>query len=152
VETSLINPFITATVHCFDIMLNAELTPGVPIIKQEPGRGYDISGTIGLSGELQGAVSFCFSQAVAERIVSAMTGTPVTAAAPDLADGIGELVNIVAGNAKKDIPAYNFTISLPCVIIGTGHIMSNQSRIPIMIVPFKCTLGEFTMELTFKLP
>jgi len=148
-NVAYINPFISATVACFKNMVFTEAKQGAPTVKREPFPRYDISGIIGLSGGAQGAISLCFPLPSALAAVSAMIGTPITEAGVDLADAIGEIANIIAGFAKRDLAGLNLSISLPNVIINS-HVLSGLSGVPTIIVPFTSPLGPFAMEVSLK--
>jgi chemotaxis protein CheX len=149
-NVSYINPFISATINTFQTMLGIEVKPEKPNIKTSPYPTYDISGIIGLSGTAQGNIAISFPKIIALKIVSKMIGTDIKVVGPELADGIGELANIIAGNAKKDLTQFQLSISLPNVIIGKGHTIANPSGVPAMIVPFVSPLGNFAMEISLK--
>ncbi|MCL2182761.1 MAG: chemotaxis protein CheX [Chitinispirillia bacterium] len=144
-----INPFINATAACFKNMILTDAKQGAPTIKKEPFPRYDISGIIGLSGGAQGSISLCFPMKSALDIVSAMVGAPLTEAGVELADAVGEIANIIAGFAKRDLAGLNLSISLPNVIISS-HVLSGLSGVPTIIVPFTCPLGPFAMEISLK--
>ena len=91
-----------------------------------------------------------FPQDTALKIVSALVGAPMTSLDMDVADAIGELANIVAGNAKKGINGFNLSISLPQVVIGKDHVLSRQSGIPTVVVPFVSSMGNFALEFCLK--
>jgi chemotaxis protein CheX len=149
-NVAYVNPFVGATMNMFKTMLNTELKPGTPMIKKAPLPTYDISGVIGLSGEAQGSIALSFPKIVALKIVSALIGSEIKIVGPELTDGIGELANIIAGNAKQHLTEYNLSISLPNVIIGKDHVIASPSGAPTIIVPFSCTFGEFAMEVSLK--
>jgi chemotaxis protein CheX len=149
-DVSFINPFISATIDCFKKMIYTEVTPRSPSLKNEPYPTYDISGVIGLSGEAQGSISLSFPQDVAIKVISSMLSAQINDKSPELIDGIGEIANIVAGNAKRGLSKYNLSISLPNVILGRNHIIGSQSGVPTIIVPFTSSLGFFSMEVALK--
>ena len=60
-----INPFISATIESFKTMAMAELKPGKIRLKDNTHLTNDIIGIIGLSGEVKGAISLCFTLDVA---------------------------------------------------------------------------------------
>lgn len=148
-DVSFINPFISATIACFNTMIALSVKPGNPDLKKKPFIPYDISGIIGISGDAQGSISLSFEKDTAIKIVSAMLGNPVTDG-PDLVDAIGELANIVAGNAKSGLSQFSLSISLPNVIIGNGHILSSQTGTQSLVIPFYSDLGKFNMEISLK--
>ncbi len=145
-----INPFISSTIETYKTMLNCIATPGKPILKQAPYTTYDITGNIGLSGSAHGSISLAFKEKAAVDTVSAMLGTTLSADKPEIIDGIGELVNIIAGYAKKDLTEYNLEISLPSVIIGRDVVVTVPSGVSAFIVPFSSRISNFTMEIALE--
>ena len=147
-EAALINPFISATIDTYKNMLfENDLKPDTPFLKKEPYPSYDISTTIGLSGKATGVISIAYPEmSVALKTISAMVGIPVTEKSPDLADGVGEIVNIIAGYAKKDLVRYALEISLPSVIKG-NHWICTPSGVPCIVVPFESKYGKLSMEV-----
>ncbi len=149
-DVSYINPFITAMMNTFKTMMNIDVKPGKPMLKSSPYPSYDISGIIGLSGSAQGSIAISFPKIIALKIVSKLIGAEIKVVGPELTDGVGELANIVAGNAKQYLTQFNLSISLPNVIIGKDHTIANQTGVPAIIIPFVCTLGDFAMEVSLK--
>ena len=149
-DVNYINPFITATINTFKTMMNIDVKPGNPKLKSSPVPTYDISGIIGLSGSAQGSIAISFPKIIALKIVSKLLGTELKVVGAELADGIGELANIIAGNAKKDLTQFQLSISLPNMIVGNDHTIATQSGVPAIVVPFKCPLGDFAMEVSLK--
>lgn len=149
-NVAYINPFITSTMDTFKTMTGAQVRPGKPRAKTEPLPSYDVSGIIGLSGDAQGCIAISFPKIMALKVVSQLLGTAVKLVGPELIDGIGELANIIAGNAKQHLDGYNLSISLPNVVVGKDHILGGQSGIPTIVVPFGSDLGDFAMEVSLK--
>jgi chemotaxis protein CheX len=146
-DVAYINPFISATIETYSKMLNDEIKPLKPYIKKEPFPTYGISGTIGLSGGAQGVIALAYSMEGAVKTVSGMLGVNISEKSADLTDAIGEIVNIVAGYAKKDLTEYKLEISLPTVIRGNEHFITTPSRAHCIVVPFSSKYGEFSMEV-----
>lgn len=149
-DVSYINPFIQATIDCFKTMITDQISAMTPSLKRQPFSRYGISGVIGLSGEAQGSISFGFSMPVAVKVVSDMLKTPIKETDPDLPDAIGEIANIIAGNAKKGLSKFNLSISLPNVIIGMDHTLCGEGGTPTILVPFTSGSGDFMMEVSLK--
>jgi chemotaxis protein CheX len=147
VTAAIINPFIAATIDTYKRMLfDDAVKPGAPALKKQPAPRYDVSTTIGLSGKAQGMISIAYSADVAVKTISAMVGSTIDKDGPDLADGVGEVVNIIAGYAKKDLVEYALQISLPSVIRG-DHSITTPSGVPCIVVPFESKYGSFVMEV-----
>ncbi len=146
-DVSFINPFISSTMATYSSMLGDTIKPLKPYLKKEPFPTYDISSTIGLSGNAQGIIAIAYDMNTAIKTVEGMLGCPVAANSADLTDAVGEIVNIVAGFAKKDLTQYNLEISLPAVITGVNHFICTPSRTPAIVVPFTSKYGNFAMEV-----
>jgi len=152
-DVAYVNPFINATLNVFKTMLNMEVKQGKPLLKTESKYTYDISGIIGLSGSAQGSIALSFPKMMALKIVSQLIETELKVVGAELSDGIGELTNIVAGNAKAELAAtskHTLSISLPNVVIGKNHAIIRPSQHPGIMVPFSCKLGDFSMEVSLK--
>ncbi len=151
-DVAYVNPFIVSTIETFKKMLNTDIKPGKVALKNSIVHTYDVSGIIGLSGEAQGSICLSFPKVIALKVVSALLGMEIKIIGDEVADGVGELANIVAGNAKQHLTNYNLSISLPKVVIGKDHQVASQRGIPTIVVPFTSSLGEFAMEIALKTP
>ncbi|MBN1759160.1 MAG: chemotaxis protein CheX [Chitinispirillaceae bacterium] len=149
-DVSYINPFIIATTSCFSTMMSTDIHPGDPSLKTHPYPTYDISGVIGLSGSAQGSISLSFPLQDAENFVKLMLSNPPFISEEEMSDGVGEIVNIIAGNAKQHLTNFDLSISLPNVIIGKKHTLAGQSGSPTIVVPFSGDQGKFAMEVSLK--
>jgi len=151
-DVAYVNPFIISTKDTFKKMLNCEVMPGKATLKNDMIHTYDVSGIIGLSGEAQGSICLSFPKIMALKVVSALLGMEIKIIGPEVADGIGEIANIIAGNAKQFLSQFSLSISLPKVIIGKDHRIASQRGIPTIIVPFTSQLGDFAIEISLKTP
>jgi len=149
-NVAYINPFISSTIATFDTMLKLKTAPGKPVAKTQPFPTYDVSGIIGLSGDAQGCIAISFPKIVALKVVSAILGAEVKVVGEELVDGIGELANIIAGNAKQHFDGLNLLISLPNVVIGRNHMLGALKGIPTIVVPFVSSVGMFSIEVAIK--
>ncbi len=146
-DVKFINPFVTAISRVFETMVGTEVKVGKPLLKQAALISAEVSGIIGLSGDVQGCVVLSFPGDVASKAASRFAGTELTIDHPDFTDAVGELANMVAGNAKKDFPGCNVSISLPSVIIGPGHTVSQSKSSPFLIIPCETDIGRFNVEV-----
>lgn len=146
-NVSFINPFIKSTIETYKSMLFDDIKPLKPFLKSEPFPTYDVSSTIGLSGNAQGIIAVAYDMDTAIKTCSGMVGAPIAAGSSDLTDAIGEIVNIIAGYAKKDLTEYKLEISLPSVITGNGHYICTPSKSMAIVVPFETKYGKLSMEV-----
>jgi chemotaxis protein CheX len=145
-----INPFILSTMETFTKMLSLEAKPSKAMLKANSNLDYDISGLIGLSGKVIGSVAMSFPEASAVAICNKFMSADYKDLHTDILDAVGELVNIVAGNAKKGLSEFNIEISLPSVIVGHNHHIVEPKGALSFIVPFTTSLGGFHMCVSLK--
>jgi chemotaxis protein CheX len=150
VRVEHINPFVVATMETFRTMMKTEIRPGKVTLKKDSKLLSDVSGIIGLSGGAKGSVILSFPRIAALKVVSEFVGMKVLALDDMVTDAIGELANIVAGAAKRDLAQYKINISLPTVVIGAGHEVGGPKDIIPMLVPFETPFGEFSLIVSFK--
>ncbi len=146
-DVRLINPFIGAIGNVYETMLQTEVSFGKPTLKTGETPSVDVSCIIGFSGGATGCVVLCFSRDVARQVASKFACAQIDETHPDFADALGELANMVAGNAKKDIPDAEISISLPSVVIGANHAISPSRTTPHVLIPCKTALGDFVVEV-----
>ena len=149
-QAKFINPFLKASVNLFRDFLMIDVKPGKPFVAQDPNDLFEVSGIIGLAGETVGAVVLSFSRETAVKSVSKMEGTTYTALGTEVIDGVGELVNIIAGNAKQGLADFRIEISLPGVITGNTYRIHWPEGTPVVSIPFESEVGEFSVNVSLR--
>lgn len=149
-DQSLITPFIHSIQNVFTTMLQLPVEIGDPSLKRERTATHDVSGIIGVSGEMVGTIVMSMPIDVAESVVSLFTGESFETNSPDFADAVGELVNMVSGNAKAEFQRKGVSISCPSVVIGSNHVVSTQSGTPCVKIPCSTDCGEVVLEVALR--
>ncbi len=147
-----INPFVDAASHTFETMCGVEAKRDKIYLK---GQGDDItgvSGVIGMGGVASGAVVLNLSVETALQAVGKFVGEEYTEVNGDIIDGVGELINIVAGDAKNRLVknGYAFDIGLPKIIVGDNYFTSQSSTVPCVVILFSSEIGPFSVEVSLK--
>jgi len=142
-----INPFLKSTIETFKTMVGLTVTPGKLYLRKEPGNS-DISGVIGLSGDIRGAVVMAYPLDTAIKLSSKFMGEEIKELNAAVADCIGELANIITGFAKKDLQSLHLSISLPSIVRGQNHVVDMPKDAPVMCIPFESEMGGFIMEIS----
>jgi chemotaxis protein CheX len=150
IKVEHINPFVTSTMETFTKMVGVEAKPGKLMLKKDAKVNYDISGIVGLSGKAKGSVSMSFPKETALAVCNKFMSADYKDLNPDILDAVGELVNIVAGNAKKELTEFNITISLPSVIVGPNHEIVEPKGAFSFVVPLLTSLGSFHLAVSLK--
>lgn len=148
-DPSYIKPFVLAVKRVFETMITLPFSLGKPTLKKGSEVPHEISSIIGLSGNVSGSVVISLSQAVAFQLASALLGEEITELNEDCTDAIGEIANIIAGNAKTDFPSRDNAISVPSVVVGR-HKVTYPSGIPIISIPCATDKGEMIIEIALK--
>jgi chemotaxis protein CheX len=149
INPKLIVPFVNSARTVFSTMVGIETTVQRPHVKGNPSPSYDVSGIVGFSGEVLGSVVVSFHRDAATKLVSAFAGMKLEMGSPDFADAVGELTNMIAGSAKKDLGAVA-SITVPSVIIGAGHVIARLSDVPCIVIPCTTSAGQFAVEVNIK--
>ncbi len=134
-----IQPFINVCESVFRDFIGTELEAEHPhfIDKNDP-HDWDVSAVIGLTGEARGAVVISMKKELALKLTGILTGSEHIDLDDEVVDAIGEIINIIAGNAKRGLEeTFRLVISLPTIIRGTDHtIMWPNDQARIMCIPF----------------
>lgn len=134
-----IQPFVDVCKSVFKDFVGTELSEERPYFAEAGAMlEWDLSAVIGLTGEARGAVVISMKKDLAVKLTGKLTGAEHKDVDDDVVDAIGEIVNIIAGNVKKDLEeAFRLVISLPTIVQGKEHSIkwpSNQARI--ICIPF----------------
>ncbi len=150
-NTEIVKPFIKATIDCFDMMMDVTPEQRSVALQPPPVQQNDICALIGFSGDSQGICSLTFDTKVAVQLVSRFLGEEVTEVDEGVYDAVGEMINIIAGNAKAEMSSSKVMISLPSVMHGEKYSMSMPKDVPIIQVEFDLPeIGEMRIMIGLK--
>ena len=133
-------PFIEACENTFRDFVGTPLITGRPYLSNKNiEHEGEISAVIGFAGEARGMIVISMKKEPALKITEMLTGKVHTNINNEVIDAVGEIINIIAGNAKQGLEeTFRLVISLPGIIKGANHRISwpeESSRI--ISVPFK---------------
>jgi chemotaxis protein CheX len=116
----------------FDLMLGCQLT--VPTSPDET--TLDVTAMVGLAGQLCGVLSVRCAEKAAALMTSKMLGVNLDKVGPEVADALGEVCNMVAGNFKNKIAglAEGCMLSPPTVITGSDYTLRSLADSPALEV------------------
>ncbi|MGE0201123.1 MAG: chemotaxis protein CheX [Candidatus Melainabacteria bacterium] len=155
-DATLVNSLIKATTDVLSMMTQTE----VNVKEVKPQADYhasgDLSALIGITGTGgEGMVALSFPLNLSTLLVSRLLGVNADSiTSEDRCDGIGELVNMISGNAKTTIASESgntYKLSLPSIIQGKGHEVSTRPKgAPYIVIVFEAEKQEFQLQVTFK--
>ena len=145
--------YLTTSVQkLFSTMLGCEAEHGKPRIASGEGKPGELIAVIELSGPVRGTVAIIFPVDTALAIISKMSGIKITAVDKMVTDGVGEVLNMVAGTAKRRLAKDDFPpvdISLPTVVKGNAYVFAS-SMSKWLELHFTSELGTFNLRVTFS--
>jgi chemotaxis protein CheX len=152
-ETEYLTPFIQSTQNVLKTMASEEAEFQEVYFSNDFRIFGEISGIIGLSGEAEGTVVITFYWDFARKIIAQMMNVQEDKINAELIhDGVGELVNMISGVAKKSFVGqpYHFELSLPTVVIGSGHQIGHPDDASIAIMVFDVDSHSFALQVCLK--
>lgn len=151
-DANLINPFINATTNVLGTMAQVVCKVGKPYLKKDDKAKGDVTGVIGITGDSNGTIAVTFDQGSILKIVSNMFGEEMTELNHEIADAVGELVNMISGQARRELEEIGrlFHAAIPTVISGKGHCVTHYTDGPKIAIPFTTEDGVFTIEVCLE--
>jgi chemotaxis protein CheX len=151
-NVKLINPFINATINVLETMAFVNVTAGNPYVKKDNVAVGDVTGVLGLTGVANGTISVTFEEKCILTVVSNMFGETMTELNTEIADAVGELTNMISGQARRELEEVGkvFKAAIPSVITGRNHSITHYTDGPKIAIPFSTENGDFTIEVCFE--
>lgn len=150
-RVDFINPFVGAAYDVLKAEVGAEPEKGQLSIQESDITANDITVIIGVVGDLQGMVSFGFSERTAKNLASAMLKQRVPIFDSLAESAIGELGNVITGRASQGLEKKGFSckITPPTLIIGRGTIISTIS-FKRLVVPLETQYGQLEINVALR--
>jgi chemotaxis protein CheX len=151
-DVKLVNPFINATINVLETMAFITVNAGKPYLKQDNIAVGDVSGVLGLTGVANGTISVTFDEKCILAVVSNMFGETMYELNNEIADAVGELTNMISGQARRELGEMGkvFKAAIPSVITGKNHNIIHYTNGPKIAIPFNTDSGKFTIEVCFE--
>ena len=148
-----INAFIKSVIHVLKTMAFTDAKVGKPYLKTDNIASGDVSGIIGMTGEREGSMSISFTETSICAVVSNMFGEQFDKINDEIEDAVGELTNMICGDARRELEEKGFVIkgAIPSVITGHNHSIKHISHDPSVAVPFTIPAGNFVLEISLSM-
>lgn len=151
-DVRFINPFLEATINVLKTIAFVDPRPGKPHLKNDNIAIGDVSAIIGLTGSAKGSLALSFSEQSIKKIVNNMLGEKFTEINDDIRDAVGEITNMISGDARKRLEADGFTIAaaIPTVVSGKDHRIKHVLAGASIIIPFEIDEGPFVVDVCLE--
>lgn len=155
-------PFIDALKETFKVMVQTEITAHSPQIKVGDIATGELTSLIGMNGTMtdekgelvkfRGQIAISFDMDVFLKVASSMLMDEYTEFCEDVQDAGGEIVNIVMGNAKRELSSIGYQIGMasPATLRGTGIKIKYPPQTTTVTTQISSPLGEFTFEICYQ--
>jgi chemotaxis protein CheX len=152
-NVKLANHFITATVNVLSTMAFVTPVAGTPFIKGNNKSLAEVSGTLGITGvniKTKGCMTIAFTKGAILKIISNMLGESHESINADVCDAVGEITNMISGQARKKLSemGQSFEASIPTIIVGKDQEI-HHLKLPSVIIPFKIDEERFFVDICF---
>ncbi|MGM0549007.1 MAG: chemotaxis protein CheX [Bacillota bacterium] len=150
-DVKYLNPIISATDSVFKTMLSLEPKKGEISVQEDLVTDKEANVIIGMTGDIKGSIVYSFSQAMALKVVEAMSGMEMKELDKFVTSAMGELGNIISGQATTGLANQdlNCDIAPPQIVTGTNINISSEAD-KVLKVNFVTDLGEFDVGFSVK--
>ena len=150
-EVKFINPFVAAAQTVFKTMLGISLNLGKPTLKEAKTTSGDITGIMALVGDRKGTIAISFKEEGAIFVFNSLMSDEAKKIGPEVIDAIGELTNIISGQARKEFEntGVNLKASIPMVVVGKDVETNFITKLPIISLPFHFPVNNGTEEIMY---
>ena len=147
-DATFVNLFLESVEDTFNKVLNKEMTRGQLSLREDRMNGHDVAVLVGITGKNHtGITVYSMKGDTAERMIQSLDSTYTPATSKDiLYDGLGEVVNILSGNAMTLFGENEIDVdmSAPSVIAGNALQLHVPNQVPLSVE----MLSEFgTIEI-----
>lgn len=151
-DVKIINPFLAAAINVLKTMANIEPQPGKPFLRNDEKALGDVSAIIGITGAAQGSMALTFTESCIKAIVANLFGSPVTELDGEVKDAVGELTNMICGDARRRLAEQGIVLQagIPTIVSGSNHSITHINSGPRLAVPFDTPNGKFVVEVAFN--
>jgi chemotaxis protein CheX len=142
-KVEYINPFVLASFSVLETVLGNTPIQGEVALQREAFTSQQCNVVCGVTGQVQGQVIFGMSMETADRIASTMLGEKIKEFDQLAASAIGELANMICGNAQQHLSEGGLIcdITPPSIIRGRNVSISTLS-IPTVVIPLTTQQGQ----------
>ena len=107
-----------------------------------------LTAIIGINGDLKGSVLYEMSEETALLVAGRMMGESLTSLNEVALSAIGEIANMITGNAATELSSYDYQCQLtPPVLIKPSHATMFTPESPQILANFTSELGELNVRI-----
>ena len=151
---SILEPVVAAARETLSIMLRLDAVDVTTALASGVAPVHEVSAVVGLGGSgAHGALVLSTDRATAVRLVSRLAGQTFETFDDDVADGLGELANIIAGAAKGGLRRAEggpIDLALPTIVAGAGHQIFRTKGVSNRLAFLSSELGSLCVQIHLR--
>jgi chemotaxis protein CheX len=149
---ALIQPILSATENIFQNYLGLNTRKKGVNLREKLMPRFELSAILDVyTDQMRGKILLNVSNKLAFQIHKTLLAEEKDTVDESVKDALGEMVNIITGNAKADFSKMNlvYQLSTPYVIYGRNQIISNAGNDPFISSIYNTDAGFFEICLSF---
>ncbi|NLD48909.1 MAG: chemotaxis protein CheX [Clostridiaceae bacterium] len=150
-KSEYVNSFYRATKDVFRLLVDIEPERGDLIVVNSFASNKDANVELGVKGDLKGTILFSFPQNMTLEMVKIMSGMVMDKIDNFASSALGEIANIIGGNALILLSKQNYTCDIepPQIFIG-NYESSSVLNEKALQMPLLTPIGEFDITIFLK--
>lgn len=150
-KVEYINPFYMATRDVFQLMLDLPVDKGNMGVVDEMVSSKEANVVLGVTGDLRGSILFSFPKEMTLEMVRIMCGMQLDEIDNFVSSALGEIANIVGGNAITNLSTNNYICDIvpPQIYIGSYKSMSMAAQ-KALLLTMNTSIGSFDVHIFLK--
>jgi len=147
-KAEYVNAFYKATQDVFNLMLDLDVEKGELEVIEGMISGKNANVLLGVTGDLKGSILFSFTDDMTLEMVKIMSGMEMKTIDNFVSSALGEVANIIGGNALTNLTTYNYICDIvpPQIIVGEYKSISMANKRALMI-PLMTDIGDFNINI-----
>ncbi|GAB4445801.1 MAG: chemotaxis protein CheX [Anaerolineae bacterium] len=150
-NVQFLNPFIEAAYVVLESEVGVKVNRGPLRLDRSAATATDVTVLISMVGQVNGVVMYGLSEETGIKIVSKILGQPFEEFDSLAQSGIGELGNVITGQAGNRMAEAGFEakISPPTMVLGKGTLISTLD-FERLHVPLQTEIGTIEIHLALR--
>ena len=147
-DVDIAKHFINATAGTLYTMAGVVANPGKFFVKHDKKPLGDITAVVGVAGQKTGTIAVSFTRKSAAALAQGMLGDAVEDLEQDMRDSVGEITNMISGQARMRIAEAGVSLqaSTPTMVVGSDVEIEHMTTAPVIVIPFTTPDSTFAVE------
>ncbi|NLL05564.1 MAG: chemotaxis protein CheX [Clostridiaceae bacterium] len=150
-KSEYVNSIYKAAKHVFQLLVDIEPQRGDLKVVEDFASNKDANVELGVKGDLKGKILFSFPKNMTLEMVKIMSGMEMDKIDNFASSALGEIANIIGGNALSLLAQYNYSCDIepPQIFVGDYKSISVGNE-KALLLPLLTPIGEFDITIFLK--